>query len=186
VSLVKHLINNDLKNDSFAQRGALLTLGRISPRERKFSDLMKFFEKFLDDYKSFPVLCGSTLVQFAELWLAGRRSVRDRELRVLDQAEELLKAGSDESQWMARLLALRGRLTIKTRQKDALEQLQRAMSINSALGNTLAAANLEQFIAKQGRQTHFALDVASGVPASLTGHEPQEGNQLNYYRRGLD
>jgi tetratricopeptide (TPR) repeat protein len=178
VSLVKHLINNDLKNDSFAQRGALLTLGRISPRERKFSDLMKFFEKFLDDYKSFPVLCGSTLVQFAELWLAGRRSVRDRELRVLDQAEELLKAGSDESQWMARLLALRGRLTIKTRQKDALEQLQRAMSINSALGNTLAAANLEQFIAKQGRQTHFALDVASGVPASLTGHESQEGNQL--------
>jgi hypothetical protein len=46
------------------------------------------------------------------------------------------------------------------------------------LGNTLAAANLEQFIAKQGRQTHFALDVASGVPASLTGHESQEGNQL--------
>jgi cellulose synthase operon protein C len=152
VSLLKHLINNDLKNDSFALRGALLTLGRTSPRERKISDLEEFFEKFLNDYGSFPVLCGSTLVEFAELWLAGRRrSVSDGLLRVLDQHEELLNAG-DESQWTARLLALRGRLTIKEHQKEAVKQLQRAMSINSALGNNLAEVNLEHFISTQARQ----------------------------------
>lgn len=183
VSLLKHLINKDLKNDSFAQRGALLTLGRISPPERKSSDLMKFFEKFFDDYKSFPVLCGSTLVEFAELWFANRRSVPDGELRVLDKAEELLKASEQNSQWMPRLLALRGSLTIKNRRTDALEQLDRAMKISQGLGNRLAAENLEKFIAKQAKPIpRGGGDVSGKDMSSLPSHESeitaQEVDQL--------
>jgi hypothetical protein len=53
VSLLTHLIEKDLKSNSFAQRGALLTLGRTSRGKRKISDLLKFFETFASDYKSF-------------------------------------------------------------------------------------------------------------------------------------
>ncbi|HKP84355.1 MAG TPA: peptidoglycan-binding protein [Pyrinomonadaceae bacterium] len=178
VSLLKHLIDKDLKGNSFAQRGALLTLGRTSLRSQKLSDLLSFFETFTEDYKAFPVLCGSTIVEFAELGFIAQRSIPDRLLSALDQAEELLKTDDHESQWMARLLALRGKLNIKTRQKEALDQLQNAISIHKTLGNSLAAAKLEEFIAAQEIQPHDAGEIAakSVVPSVKSEPIPQEGD----------
>ena len=162
VSLLKELISSAPKENSFALRRVLLTLGRTSPRHGKRSDVMKFVKTFLDDYEAFPVLCGSTLVELAELSFAAR-SAEDR-LDLLDQAEELLKTRAEDSQWMARLLALRGTLTIKNHRKQALDQFQRAISISKELGNKRAVGDLEKFIETKDVQMHGTGAVSDPPP----------------------
>lgn len=147
VALLMDLISSDGGDNPFASRGVLFTLGRTSPgRFGRMRELNQFIERFLNDYQSFPVLCGATLVEIAEFASTMRSSER---LRLLDQAEGLLMPNAEHSQWMARLFARRGRLLIKERREEALDQLNRAIVIHEGLGNNLAARKLKRFVARQ-------------------------------------
>lgn len=159
VTLLKELLKSGPRDNLFARRRLLLTLARTAPRRAKLSELKVFMRKFLEEYKEFPVLCAATLIEFAELSFT-TRSKSDR-LRLLEQAEELLPQ-FERSQWTARLLALRGRLTINDDHDRAVDQLQRAILLYREADNLLAATPLERIIATEERRRQRAGGDVSG------------------------
>jgi cellulose synthase operon protein C len=166
-ALLKDLIKNDKGNNSFGLRKVFLALNRTSRTRGKMSDLKTFLETFLSDYEPFPVLCAATLIELAEESSA-TRSNSDR-LLLLDQAEEFLKRDKNESQWTARLLALRGRLSIKEQRDEAHNMLARAIGIHETLGNNLAARKLKRFVAReQPPESSLASGVDIQASESLT------------------
>lgn len=147
ITLLKELIENGPQDNLFAQRRLWLTLGRTAPWRRKFDDLTVFLHTFLDAYKKFPALCTATLIEFAEF---GTRSRADR-LHLLDLAEVAMPI-EQPAPLQARLLALRGRLTINKDRDKAVDQLNRAIHLYNGLNNIRAAGELERFVAAENRR----------------------------------
>lgn len=145
LSLLDELLkrHRDYEN-MFAVRNVLMIRGRTSFAKDSAGDLNRFIEKFLLKFNNYPILCASTLVQLAELPYTTRStSVR---LKLLEQAEGLLPPERVDH-WKARLLAVRGKLTIDRDPPAALAQLEKALSIYGYLGNGFAIGDLNDFIA---------------------------------------
>lgn len=165
VSLLKDLIRNDAEHKPFQLRRVLLTLGRTSPQRGEMDELRRFVNMFLDDYKSFPTLCGATFIELAELSFATRDDTE--RLRLLDQAAEFLKIDGKDSQWTARLLALRGRLTIKENRNEALGHIARAIAIHELMGNKRMATTLKRFVSREDNGS-------SGSGAKVLAHDQED------------
>jgi cellulose synthase operon protein C len=169
VTLLKELMESGPKDNLFAQRRLLLTLGRTASRRGKLVELTVFIDKFQKEYREFPALCTATLIEFAELSF-GTRS-RDDRLRLLGLAD-LVMPVEPPAQLQARLLALRGRLTINEDRDTAIDQLNRAIHLYNGLGNVRAAAELERFVAvEEKRKQRSVTDV---VTKAVTPPPPSE------------
>lgn len=148
LTLLKRLLkDDDVEDRTYALRRALLTHVRNSQIKGSQKLIRRLVEKFLDEFKDFPVLCASTLVELAELLFATDTKSDLREL--LDRAELLLEEKGFDSQWMMRLVALRARLSVERNPKKALEDARLALSMARSLGNDYEVLILTDFIANE-------------------------------------
>lgn len=157
------LLNNLLERHSeegntLSMRNLWMIRGRTAYDKDSPVELNQIVDGFLDDFKTYELLCAATLVEFAELrYTTNSTSVR---LKLLERAEGLLRGKASESQWMPRLIAARAKLTIKDDRKEALEQIESAKTLYNYLGNNRAIQELNDFIAEQ-----------EPVPETRTGGE---------------
>ena len=144
LALIDHL-RKDIKDNSFPARTLMLTRAKLLRTDITTTEIMRFVEALRAEFKEFPTLCGSTIIELLELSQPMRPTPTN--MGLLEMAGELLKKESVPTQWRARLLAVRGRMSMAAgRERDAHAELRQAISLFARLGNMLAIDELERFI----------------------------------------